>query len=195
MPPRCFLAVDLARGPLRLLDAADRAFLEHAPTWAGEKWVRSGLRHITLKFIGPIADSALQETLEALTAGLSSFHAFDLSLCGLRAHPSPKRAAMLWAVLHEDDDAASLARTCDRVLTELSIAEPDTRHFNPHITVVRARSRRVAPAAALDAAQSVLLAGKDADRTVSVRSVTLYSSTLGRSGPEYEEMGAVRLGR
>jgi 2'-5' RNA ligase len=195
MPSRCFLAIDLAPGTVRLLDDADRAFLDLAPSWAGEKWVRPELRHITLRFIGPLADNAVADTLKHLGESVSSIPVFTLTLSGVRPQPSPRRATMLWASFGQGaGESAALASACDAMLTSRLDLEPLSARFTPHVTLVRARSRRAAPVEALDAARTVLLASKDEDRSVSVRSVTLYSSTLGRGGPEYLALGRASLG-
>jgi len=64
------------------------------------------------------------------------------------------------------------------------------------VTLVRARSpRRVDPDALAEAAALARAAGKEPDGVVSVRSVTLFSSTLRPTGPEYREIAVAELAR
>lgn len=195
MPGRCFLGIALPRGVLHLLAEAERAFLAHAHGWTDDKWVRRELQHVTLKFIGPLPDQSVDEAVAALGEALSQVPPFSLTLSGVRAVPSPRRASMLWAVFEGDvAAAASLARACDEVLAEGFGVEADTRSFKPHTTLVRTRKPRSAHEDAMQAAADAIQRGKDADRLVSVRHVTLYSSTLGPGGPSYERLSEIPLG-
>lgn len=191
MPPRCFVAVELPTEARDLLAAARVAFLDVAPDWAGEKWVRPELLHLTLKFIGPLADPVAPDALNALAAVGGRHAPFDLTVAGIRATPSPGRASMLWATFGGDLVAcAGLASEIDATFEhDFGIPGGDHR-FKAHVTLVRARERRRAPADALATAQARIEAGKGADSSVSVRSVTLISSTLGPRGPVYEALGS-----
>ncbi len=194
MPSRCFVAVDLPPKGLALLSDARAAFLDAAPEWAGEKWVRPELIHLTLRFIGPLPDGAVAEALRVLGAACAARTPFELELAGIRAAPSARRATMLWATFGGEVGACrDLAGAMDAALErELDVAAPD-RAFKPHVTLVRARGHRRVGADAIAAAQERFDAGKAADRSVSVRSVTLYSSTLGPGGPVYETLGSMPL--
>jgi RNA 2',3'-cyclic 3'-phosphodiesterase len=196
VPARCFLAIELSRGVLRVLGEAERALVHAQDAWAREKWVRADLRHITVKFIGPLPDDAVPGVLAALTAAVRDHAPMRLRLSDVRAMPSSRRASMLWGVFDGDvAGCAALAAVCDRVLAEQFGVDPEPRGFRPHTTLARTRSARRLSATAIEAARAAIAAGKDADRTVSVRSVTLFSSTLHPNGPEYVVLGSVPLGR
>ncbi len=66
--------------------------------------------------------------------------------------------------------------------------ERSAKAFSSHITLVRARKPRAIPFEALDAGNRFLYAATDRDKKMSVRGVTLYSSTLTPRGPVYEEL-------
>lgn len=205
MPARAFLAIDTPPAARRLLESAGAAFLTEAPSWAGEKWVPGPLLHVTVGFLGPVADPAVPDLLDALGAALADLPAYPLSLDGVRAVPGPRRATMVWARLGGDLDGARemQARIARVVEQRLGIA-PEQRPFSPHVTLVRARARRAVPASALDAADAAIRGGgadgvgtgdgKRSDGFLSVDEVTLYASTLGRGGPTYERLGSARLG-
>jgi 2'-5' RNA ligase len=187
MPTRCFIAVDLPSATRDLLGVVRPAVSEVDPRWSDEKWVRPEHLHVTLKFIGPLADAVLPEVVDALSASVGALPPFGLRLAGIRAVPGAHRARMLWATLTGDLEAAVVAHS--RV--ECALAGPfgveaDARAYTPHITVVRARRPHRIDAAALDAADTLVArAGKGPDGYVSVSSLTLYASTLGRGGPFY----------
>jgi 2'-5' RNA ligase len=178
-----------------LVADARAAFLVAAPSWSREKWVRPDLVHLTLTFVGPLPDSALDDVLAAITAECSVHEPFELTASGCRAVPTDEWARMLWATLGGGtDDCTRLARGISEVLAERFSVPRDTRPFAPHLTLARAREPRPAPAAALRAASAALVSGKETDRTVSVPYVTLYASTLGSGGPTYKELGVASLG-
>jgi 2'-5' RNA ligase len=196
VPARCFLAIDLPAGTQAVLVRAGEAFVESVPSWAGEKWVRPHLLHVTVRFVGTLPDPAAPRLLEALAAELSGVRPFSLRLADVRAVPTARSASMLWAGIEGDADASHELNECaERVLTGRFGVEPDRRGYSPHVTLVRARVPRRAPHGALVAAACVLeAAGKEPDGFLSVRSITLYASTLGTGGPHYERLGEVPLG-
>ncbi|HEX9094408.1 MAG TPA: RNA 2',3'-cyclic phosphodiesterase [Coriobacteriia bacterium] len=195
MPARCFLAIDLPPAAVRTLRDVSAAFLEHAPAWAGEKWVRPEILHLTLKFIGPMPDGAVGPALERLAKVLGPLPRPRTKLSRMRAVPSPRRASMLWATFDDPDGAAAaIAAAADRVLAAEFGVPSDARAFSPHVTLARARSPRPVPQDALPAAQARLETGPESDREMSVRSCTLYASTLGPDGPAYRSLGTIGLG-
>jgi len=196
MPARCFLAVTFEPGTLSLLVEARRHFIDAAPAWAREKWVAPEHLHLTLKFAGPLPDGQVPQVLDALAAECAAHEPFVLELAGVRAKPAHGRARMVWTTLEGDLRACShLARSLSRVLGErFAVPEPD-RPFAAHVTLARARDTRPVPPEALAAAEAALAAGKAADRSVSVRSVTLFASTLGSAGPTHDPLGTLCLGR
>jgi 2'-5' RNA ligase len=196
MPARCFLALDLPAAARTTLADTRAALLDRAPAWEGEKWVAAELLHVTVKFIGALDDAAVPDLLAGLETALDANEAFELTLAGVRAVPSARRATMLWATLDGDTSACgALHARADLLLSERFGVEADRRAFSPHVTLVRSRATRRVPAGALAAAEAVLsAAGKDPDGFVSVRALTLYASTLGPAGPTYETLGEVPLG-
>jgi 2'-5' RNA ligase len=192
---RCFIAVPLPPPALMLADDAGRAFLDVAPQWSTEKWVRAELMHMTLMYAGPLSDVAVDDALLVLAEECPAHAPFEMALAGVAAVPGHGHARMLWATFDRD------THRCDRLASAISNAMAqrmgiprENRAFVPHVTLVRSRAPRPAPPGAIDAANASLTSGKETDRTVSVRYVTLYASTLGPGGPVYEELGSVPLG-
>jgi 2'-5' RNA ligase len=187
---RCFLAIDLEPPAVALLSTARDALLEAAPDWAGEKWVRPELLHVTLVFIGALQQTQVTDAMAGVQRVCAGHVAHRLALARVRAKPSSGRARL-------DGEAhrtASLARELADTLEYSFALRRDQRTFVPHVTLVRARAPRPVSPEALAAADAVLAAGKDRDGSVSVRSVTMYSSTLGPQGPHYEPLGSAPLG-
>lgn len=191
MPSRVFVAIELPQPVRESLGAAVDALMHADPAWTGEKRVACGLLHVTLAFVGAVADPAMPDLLAAVTAAAGRARPFELRACDVRAVPSPRRAAMVWATLAGDTGAA-----CDLAADVAKAAGlACDRPLRPHVTLVRARRPRLVNAEAIEAASALLSGpGKELDGIVSVRSVTVFSSTLGPAGPSYEALARVALG-
>ncbi|MBA4370519.1 MAG: RNA 2',3'-cyclic phosphodiesterase [Coriobacteriaceae bacterium] len=188
---RAFVAIDLDPGALDVLAEARRAFLHGAPSWAGEKWVEEHNLHITLAFLGSVDEAVSRALVSALVAAGARHEAFHLDPAGLRAVPALRRATMLWACYAQAPAAEALS--ADLRTAALTFApETAVRPFTAHVTLVRSRRPRPVPAGALQAADEAVSTRLS---VLSVPSVTLYSSTLTRHGPEYECVAALPLRR
>lgn len=183
MPDRCFVAAELPESALESIRRATGILRELAPGWRGEKWVASGLHHVTLAFLGAVPDAALDETLDRLRAAAALHAQLHLRLSGARAVPGTRHANMVWAAV---EDSAAGGGTMRDSLLSAGGAAPDLRAFTPHVTLVRARRpRRIAPEAIARASEVLSEAGKGPDGLMSVPTLTVFSSTLGSHGPEY----------
>ena len=192
MPDRVFVAIELAAAPRTLVTRCVTTFLAADPSWAGEKLVAPDVLHVTLAFLGPVPGPGLGDLVERLTSAAAASPSLELSLAQLRCVPSPRRAAMLWITLGGDVGgverlASTIARAAD--------LEAALRPFVPHITLARARRPRPADPSACARAGAVLSeSGREADRSMSVRAATLFSSTLGPAGPSYQRLAVLPLG-
>lgn len=190
--PRAFVAIDLDDALRDALVGACDAVRSAAPGWAGEKWVPAGNLHVTVRFLGDVADEAVTPLGDAIAEAVAGTAAFALRVSGIRAVPSVRSARMLWADLAGDAGAAdSLAAAVERAVAPYSPTE-EPRPFRAHVTLVRARRTRYVPAEAIAAAEALL---GDVVAALSVARVTLYSSTLTGKGPVYEALRIFPTGR
>ena len=194
MPERCFLALSLSRPVVASLERAQASFIAATPGWAGEKWVSGGLLHVTLEFLGPMDEQGTDTLVRHMEAVAAGTPGFDIRLKGVEAVPSTRHASMLWASLR--DPAGTVTGLRERLLAATARPCEPARLFRPHITLVRARRPRPVPPDALNATQRIVSeAGKGTDGIMSVRSVTLFSSTLTAAGPEYRMIAIGMLAR
>jgi RNA 2',3'-cyclic 3'-phosphodiesterase len=185
---RCFVAIELPPAASAALVAAGSAVRKLDPSWAGEKWVAPESLHVTLKFLGEV-DAGQVDVLGAALADLARVQApFEVALRSLRAVPGGRRTSMIWAAVDDPSGScASLAARIDTSAEQIGV-ERDVRRFSPHITLVRARHpRSLAPDVLPGAAEASGLAQL---HPVSVGAVTLFQSTLTRTGPIHEPLGA-----
>jgi 2'-5' RNA ligase len=192
VPGRVFVAIDLPSGTRDLVTRCTDAFVASDPSWAGEKLVAPGLLHVTLAFLGPVPDAALDSLLGRLSAAVAAAPPLELLLAHVRCVPSARRAAMLWVTL--GGDLTGVEHLASGVAAAAGLDASD-RPFAGHITLARARRPRPADPAACARADAVLFdSGREADRLMSVRAVTVFSSTLGPAGPSYERLAVLPLG-
>ena len=195
MATRTFVAIELPDVVRGHLITAGNALVESDPAWSGEKWVARVNLHITLRFIGSLDESAVPEVVSELRHAAAVSEPFVLHMSRVEAIPSPSRARMLWSVA--EGDVRACASLASRIADALEpwAGKADGRPFRAHVTLARARRPRAVLPGALEAASRALHAGSVAsENRVSVRSATLFSSTLGARGPTYESIACAPIG-
>lgn len=124
---RLFVAIPLPR------DVRDR-LLALCSGLPGARWVEPDNIHLTLRFIGEVADGEVREIAGALAR--VDAPAFALSLAGVYHFGSARRARTLWAGVDRQPDLALLYGRVEQSLRRAGIA-PDDRKFTPHVTLAR----------------------------------------------------------
>ncbi|MDH4140511.1 MAG: RNA 2',3'-cyclic phosphodiesterase [Coriobacteriia bacterium] len=193
---RTFIGMDLT-GVVREALALVRSEVETADArWRDCRWVPPQNLHVTLKFTGELDAEQLERLVSVADGALGEMAAPLLTYDRVRAVPGSKRASMLWAVFEDTEDRAACAlRAIDDAVATMGI-EPETRAFNPHVTLVRARRPTRLLAEALDASNTAVdaaLAGDSA--AVSLPSAIVYKSTLTPRGAVYEKLAILPFGR
>ena len=191
MSIRAFLGIRLAPQVQSTLEACEEAIRAESRGWRGEKWVSAQNLHVTVKFLGTMEEESLESVTDAVTRTCGSASEYSLVLGDVQAVPRLRAATMIWATLAEGEEAtAGLVAATEAELAPLGIA-PESRGFSGHITLARARRPKPIGFEALDAANRVLFATGEREKRMSVRGITLYSSTLTPRGPLYEELAFV----
>lgn len=177
---RAFVAL---RPPEEVLDDIGAVVERARRDCPGWRWAKRDQWHLTLAFLGAVADeAALSEALDALRETIG----FRIRLGGSGAFPGRRRARVAWLGVGEGSSGVgALAEALHEVLGPLGFEAE--RRFQPHLTVARAREP-------LDA--SPILAALGGGWTGSgwaVEEVDLYESRLGPGGPNYTLRGAFAL--
>jgi 2'-5' RNA ligase len=191
MSVRCFVAIELPDDVRALFAEACQTIRETDPRWKGDKWVAEANLHVTLKFVGHIAEPSVDALIAACRDEIARVPRFELETGAAVAVPQARKARMLWASFTDPEGAcAGLAAACDRAALAVGATHED-RPFKPHVTLVRARNPHPVDAGALSAANALLAASP---RTVSVAAATVFSSTLNQGGPTYTALAQCPLG-
>lgn len=153
------------------------------------KWVAPENLHVTLKFLGNVEEDALPRVFGAVEDAVGGRPAFDLSLGGLGAFPSPAKARVVWVGVQEGkDELIELARDVDATLGKLGFPKEE-KAFKAHITIGRAKQDRFVRGLA-SAIGSVDARDLGRQRAACV---TVMQSELRPEGPTYTPMRSVEL--
>lgn len=91
--------------------------------------------HVTLKFLGAVADEKLEEVRAAL-ANIRSDQAVTLEFRGLGFFPNEKRPRVFWAGMEASPNLKTLASDIEVAVEKLGIPR-EKREFSPHLTLAR----------------------------------------------------------
>ena len=168
LPPDLRQALWDAAGPLRQRDYPVR-------------WVAADAIHVTLKFLGEVAEDRASELARSVTAIAGAAKSFTLPLGGFGVFPAPERPRVVWAGCEAVPPLELLQHDVERTMHELGFPL-EGRPFRPHLTLGRvrdgAKAREFAGfAATLD---TLRFTGE-----AMVTSVDLMQSTLTPNGATY----------
>jgi len=153
------------------------------------KWVSPDGIHLTLKFLGDVADDRLAELGGALLDGVAGARAISLVVRGAGAFPDTRRPRVFWAGVEPDPAIELLQDQVERVFAPLGFPT-EARAFRPHLTLGRAaRDSRVRDFVEVEQA----LGGLAVEATAVLDGVDLMRSVLRPDGAVYQRVHRERL--
>ncbi len=192
--PRAFLAITPPIAVRSTLMSCRDAFLAEDPAWRSEKWVAEENLHVTLRFLGTISEADYPRIVESVRSGLEGFETYRMRLDTVRAIPRPRSASLVWAGPSAGREETLHLAGRMAAATSFVDFEPQGRGFRTHVTLCRARHPRRVSSHAIDAMEHILRMSEERAVSMSVREVTLFSSTLTPRGPVYEEIAIIPFG-
>jgi 2'-5' RNA ligase len=200
--PRAFIAIQLSDDLKRQIEGV-QADLERQVARQGKSgrigkigkigWTQPAGIHLTLKFLGEIPETQIEDVSAVVRRAASAVEPFALEARGLGAFPNPRAPRVLWLGLHGEPGAMdALQRLQAAVEKEVAVLgfPRDDRAFTPHLTLARVRDRGAA-----EPLEQVLAA--DRDRIVGsfrAGALALIKSELRPSGAVYTTLVEVPLG-
>lgn len=144
------------------------------------RWQRDDQLHVTLKFVGEVAESTARDLDEALST--IRMPPFKIMLDGLGLFGDLKKPRALWAGLSPKEEITRLHDKIETAASRVGIARVD-RKFTPHVTLARFSARAGQRAGGLDN----FLRDRGDLRTpaFNVTSFALFSSHLSPNGSIY----------
>jgi 2'-5' RNA ligase len=199
---RTFLAVELPASLTQAIaqvqaDVRNRISRELSPGMRIQ-WVRPAAIHLTVKFLGDIPENHVGDLQSVVGDALRSFAPFSIDVAGLGVFPDLRAPRVLWIRLSsglEGEGPATalshLAETIARSVEALGYL-PESRPFNPHLTLARIKEGAKEVGRAL--ARVGLLGGDVQLGQLDVRTVALMQSERRPSGSVYTKLWEVPLG-
>src|SRR5262249_43454529 len=107
---------------------------------ADVSWTKPENIHLTLRFLGEIAEGRLEALKRICADSAAEFRPFTLALNGAGVFPNFRQPRVLWAGLAgEIEIAAQLQKRLEDGLVSVGFA-PEDKPFKPHLTVGRVKS-------------------------------------------------------
>jgi RNA 2',3'-cyclic 3'-phosphodiesterase len=182
MAIRTFLALDLNDQTRQRLV---RAVAELPVGQAKIRWVESENLHVTVKFLGEVADADAVNVCRVVADAAGLVEPFDFQVRGIQAVPARGDLSMFWAgVADADGRMAAMFEVIEAALEELGFSR-EQRDFRPHVTLGRVKYARDAHGLRAAAAR---VAETDFG-CVAADGIVVYSSQLTPEGPIYAPMG------
>jgi 2'-5' RNA ligase len=103
------------------------------------RWVNPGGVHLTLKFLGDVAEGRMPEIVSAVQQVASETAPMMLSTADVGGFPKREDACVLWLGVGGDlDKLMALQKKVTQAFSEIGF-EPERRRFFAHVTVGRVR--------------------------------------------------------
>jgi 2'-5' RNA ligase len=187
---RLFVALDIDDAQRERLLGFARQAREVSPQL---RWVRPESWHVTLKFLGEIPQSTLDDLIRTLL-GLRC-EAVDLTFEGYGFLPPTRYWNVLSIAVNPNPRLVRLAQAIDRALAAPGVA-PNGQRFRPHLTLARRRRERGGGDGncTLEALREKLKCLPRLEfGTLGVREFWLYQSEPGASGSQYTKLARFAL--
>jgi RNA 2',3'-cyclic 3'-phosphodiesterase len=182
---RCFIAIDV---PPEVKKKIDASIIALKSLQADVRWVKPESMHLTLKFLGHIETTKLDEVKERLPHWASSMGAFSFSLSSWDQFPQKGMPRVLWLGIKEGKDKLCLlAQEIEKGCLALGFS-PEVRDLSPHLTVGRVKGDRN-----IQKLTEVLRNEKFTSQKVAADHLTLYESKLTSEGAQYRVISSAEL--
>lgn len=139
------------------------------------RWVKPDNLHLTLKFIGQIESSHLDEIYTVIESSIKGLKSFSIEMDGLKLFPKPFRPQIISAGIVDNPELNELASRTETSLSRLGI-QKEKKKFKGHITL--GRCKKSFP-------DSQKINNKIKKILFIVNEIIIFRSNLRPNGPEY----------
>ena len=105
------------------------------------RWARAENLHVTLKFLGEVAEDKVNSVRSALRQ-IRSEQVVTLKFCGLGFFPNENHPRVFWAGMEASANLKPLAANIEIAMEKQGIPR-EKREFSPHLTLARLESPRL----------------------------------------------------
>ena len=187
---RAFIAIDLTPEIIQHLEQVSvqlKKRLEGVPV----RWVPVDNIHLTLKFLGDVSLANVEMLKKILQTEVDAHHAFEISVGGLGAFPSPRRPRVVWVGVEAPTELTVVQNGVENAMARLGYAREE-RPFSPHLTLGRVSRNAVGRDERLigESIEAIKLGFLGVAR---VNEVHLYKSDLHPNGAVYTRLFTASL--
>ncbi|MFQ5955434.1 MAG: RNA 2',3'-cyclic phosphodiesterase [Kiloniellales bacterium] len=143
----------------------------------GAKWVRPENLHLSLRFIGEVEETLMDDIDGAL--GRIRSPAFEVTFREVGRFETGRQPRVLWVGIERCPPLERLHDKIEAAITGQGL-DPEPRKFKPHVTLARLKNSSPARVGAYLSVHGLFRHGP-----VPVECFTLFSSRLGKSGAVY----------
>lgn len=162
---------------------------ELARTGTEVKWVEPENLHVTLVFLGEVADKDVPGVCRIAQEAVAGMAPFPASIETVGCFGNPRRPRTIWVGVGQGtQEMVAIHDNLETPLLDLGYRREE-RKFTPHITLGRVKSDR--PADGMAAALREHAGWKGGDMTVS--EIHVMGSELTQDGPVYTVLGRAKL--
>jgi len=148
------------------------------------KWVTEHQMHLTLKFLGNIEETKVQEISDALTSIANSTREFTITLSNIGTFPNVKRPRVIWIGIDKGkNELKLLAGQIETELEKLGFPK-ETRDFKSHLTLGRVRS----PKNLKNLTKLLTEVSFQSESAIKINKLILFQSTLTPKGAIYKKI-------
>ena len=182
MSIRCFIAIELEEKIKNQLAEQQKLFRKRlSGNESSIKWVKPEQIHLTLKFLGNVADQDILEICNAVSRAVSEFQPFSFSIGTCGSFPPNRPARVLWiGITQGQPELKQLAKRVDHWVNKIGFPL-EKRAFSGHLTLARIRQTNAGKAVSRVAEQTAV----DNLGVQTVSAITVFQSDLRPGGPIY----------
>lgn len=183
---RSFIAIDLSPEVKSALASLIKNLQQIR---ADIRWVSKNSFHLTMKFLGEITETDLDQIVINMETIARQSQPFSLECRSTGYFPEKGTPRVLWAGVVLSAELKDLQRRLEGTFEKLGFPKEE-REFHPHLTLGRVKSSRN-----LDAVIRILkkYENKSFGKT-EVKAITLFESILRPTGAEYRVLKEAKLG-
>lgn len=142
------------------------------------KWVNPENIHITLKFLGEIKDERLESIKKIISTVGAKFKSLQVTFNNFGFFPNPKRPRVLFIGTSKEEELRTISGVLEDKLETIGFKKEFK--FRSHLTLARIKDSKN-----IDCLINKLNTIK-LEEEFTASAITLYKSTLTKSGPIYE---------
>jgi RNA 2',3'-cyclic 3'-phosphodiesterase len=186
---RAFIAVEIPAEIQQKIDRETSHFRRGIDPLV--RWVSTGNMHLTLKFLGDVAPSAVEFLVHMLRNEAENIPCFSMQLTTLGSFPNIRQPRVIYIGIQAPAELVALQRAVESAARRLGY-DGEERPFSAHLTLGRVRQNVTAVDRqkirhAIESTQVDLLG------TARVDSVHLYKSELKPGGSVYSRLYSAPL--